>query len=230
MVILLSILFFGTSLFAAPWSSQHSPLILDRNFSLNFDEDLTFGKVSDCRKAWPGSHWSNWQGGAAFRWSASNSHIFRHKLYTRDELLDLYPAQLAELSATEKMDILKGDYNYSITRRELNRVSPNESKWHGICHGYAPAAVHHPEPQKVFLTNDDGIELIFYSGYVPALLSLYYAEFANTSVQFVGRRCKSSRGVRVWNRGSCIPLNAGSFHVALTNKLALQGEALIFDI
>ena len=34
----------------------------------------------------------------------------------------------------------------------------------------------------------------------------------------------------MWNRGSCEPLNAGSFHIGLTNTLGLKGESLIFDI
>lgn len=215
--------------FARSWDSHSNPLLLNKDFSIKFDETLTEGKLSDGRKGWPGNHWSNWLGGAAYRWSAANPQNFKYKLNKLEDLQNLEPHELAELSPTEKFDIFKGDYNYSTTRTELSRVSPNESKWHGICHGYAPASANHSEPQTLILTNADGVEIKFYSSDVAALLSLYYAEFAKTPVQFVGRRCKSSRGVRVWNKGSCETLNPGSLHVALNNTLG-NGQPLILDI
>lgn len=215
---------------AAAWDSQSNPKILNKEFSLKFDENLTEGKLSDPRIGWPGNHWSNWLGGIAHRWSAANPQNFTYKLNTLEDLRALEPHLLAELSPAEKFDIFRGDYNYSTTKTELSRVNPRESKWHGICHGYAPAAIHHPEPQTVRLTNADGIELVFYSSDVSGLLSLYYAEFAKTPVQFVGRRCRSSNGMRFWNRGTCETLNAGSLHVALNNTLGKRGSSLIVDI
>lgn len=227
---LVSLTFFSVNSFAGAWGGHSSPKILNKDFTLKFDETLTEGKIKDPRIAWPGSHWSNWLGGVAHRWSSGNPQNFTYKLNTFEDLQRLEPHQLDELSPVEKFDIFRGDYSYSTTRTELARVSPRESKWHGICHGYAPAAIHHPEPQTVTLRNQDSLDIKFYSSDVSGLLSIYYAEFANTPVQFVGRRCKSSRGIRVWNRGSCETLNAGSLHVALNNTLGLRGESLIVDI
>lgn len=227
---LVSLTFFSVNSFAGAWDGHSSPKILNKDFTLKFDETLTEGKIKDPRIAWPGSHWSNWLGGVAHRWSSGNPQNFTYKLNTLEDLQRLEPHQLDELSPVEKFDIFRGDYSYSTTRTELARVSPRESKWHGICHGYAPAAIHHPEPQTVTLRNQDGLDIKFYSSDVSGLLSIYYAEFAKTPVQFVGRRCKSSRGIRVWNRGSCETLNAGSLHVALNNTLGLRGESLIVDI
>lgn len=225
----LSLILLPLTTFAAGWDAHSNPLILGKEFSLKFDEQLTQAKIGDVRKAWPGNHWSNWLGGAAYRWSSANPQNFSYKLNSLENLQNIETHILAELSPTEKFDIFRGDYSYSTTRTELSRVSPRESKWHGICHGYAPAAINHQEPQTVLLTNPHGIELKFYSSDVAALLSLYYAEFAHTPVQFVGRRCKSSRGIRVWNRGSCETLNPGSLHVALNNTLG-RGDSLIMDI
>lgn len=227
---LVSLTFFSVKSFADAWDGHSNPKILNKDFSVKFDETLVEGKISDPRIAWPGNHWSNWLGGIAYRWSSSNPQNFTYKLNSLEALKSFEFHQIAELSPAEKFDIFRGDYNYSTTRTELARVSPRESKWHGICHGYAPAAINHPEPQTLTLTNPDGVKVKFYSSDVAALMSLYYAEYAKTSVQFVGRRCKSSRGVRVWNKGSCETLNAGSLHVALNNTLGLRGESLILDI
>ena len=186
-LLLTSLLFSSAYTLASAWDSHSNPKLLSNEIVVKFDESLVSGKVADPRLSWPGSHWSNWLGGVAHRWSAANPQNFTYKLNSLEALQAFEPHQLAELSPAEKFDIYRGDYSYSTTRTELARVSPRESKWHGICHGYAPAALHHPEPQTVVLKNQDGLDIKFYSSDVAGLLSLYYAEFAKTPVQFVGR-------------------------------------------
>lgn len=196
-----------------------------------FDEKITSGALKDQRLGWPANHWPNYLGGVAYRWSAANPQNFTYKFNSLEDLRQMEPHLINELSAAEKFDILSGNYDYPLVRSEFKRVSPYESQWHGICHGYAPAALHYPEPATVALTNPDGIEVTFYSSDVSGLLSLFYAEYANSRVRFVGKRCRYNEGnVRWWGKKACEGLNAGTFHVALVSKLGIQGEGFVVDL
>lgn len=227
---LLSI-FSVSSAWSVAWEGHSSPLILDEKMLLNFDDSITSGSLKDQRLGWPAHHWSNFRGGIAYRWSAANPQNYTYRLNTLSDLKQMESHLINELSPAEKFDIFNSDYNYSLVKSEFKRTSPYESTWHGICHGYAPAAINHPEPATVTVTNAEGVEIKFYSSDVSALMSLFYANSAKSRVRFVGRRCRYNEGqIRWWAKKACEGLNAGTFHVALVNKLGIQGEGFVVDL
>jgi hypothetical protein len=216
---------------ASGWDVNNNPYLLNNNFQAKFSNLPLRGGLKDKRLGWPGSHWANYIGGIANRWSAGTPQNFNYKLLSLAELRTLEPHQLDELSPAEKYDIVNGNYNYPTVKRVFATVSPNENQWHGICHGYAPAAMNHPEPATRDLINPDGIKVHLYSSDVAALMSFYYANVVNTPVTLIGTRCNYRPGLVPRRRQvECNDLNAGAFHIVVANKLGEEGSGFIADI
>jgi hypothetical protein len=232
MLVLALILGISASAFSASWSSLNNPFKMGADFKSELLQLPNTGTLVDQRLGWPGNHWASYIGGVAHRWSAGNPQNFSYKLLSLSELQKLEPHELNELSPAEKFDIYNGNYNYPTVKNVFSRVSPFESEWHGICHGYAPAALNHPEPASVTLVNPDGLSVHFYSSDVSGLMSFYYANVAQTTATLVGSRCRYYAGSKIPRRSqeSCNDMNAGAFHLILANKLGLGGVGFIADI
>lgn len=223
---------FITLAHSSEWSNSNNPFKLVSHLQTELVSLPLDGKLKDQRLGWPGNHWANFLGGIAHRWSSSNPQNFTYKLHTLSELQKLEPHELDELSPAEKFDITNGNYNYPTVRKIFKRLSPYESEWHGICHGYAPAAINHPEPASITKVNADGLAIYFYSSDVAGLLSYYYANEVSTPVVLIGSRCNYGANSRIPRRAraSCDDLNAGAFHLVLANKLGLLGTGIIVDM
>jgi hypothetical protein len=232
MLLVISSLLFSTSALSSAWNSSNNPYNIGSSLKLQLNQLPLDGRLKDQRLGWPGNHWPNYVGGIAHRWSSSNPQNFTYKFLTLSELNNLEPHEIRELSPAEKFDILNGNYRYPTVRRVFSRVSPYENEWHGICHGYAPAALNHPEPSSVTLVNPDGISVHFYSSDVSALMSFYYANVVSSPVSLVGSRCNYFEDSRMRRKHetNCKDINAGSFHLILTNKLGLDGTGFVADI
>lgn len=232
MKLLLSFILFSGSAFASAWNASNNPYVLDRKFKSSLASLPLEGKLSDHRLGWPGNHWASNIGGISHRWSAGTPQNFSYKFLGRAELKKLERSQINELSPAEKFDIFRGDYSYPTVRSIWAQNSPDENPWHGICHGYAPAAVNYPEPARVILTNPDGIEVEFYSSDVAGLLSHYYARVAKSAVTLIGNRCNYADGSAIPRRSeaACSDLNAGAFFIVLANQIGIKGQTFIADI
>lgn len=216
---------------ASGWDRDNNPYNLSNSFKAKFSDLPLSGKVLDEQTGWPGSHWASYIGGIAHRWSAADPQNFKYKLHTLAELKQLEPNKLAELSPAEKFDIFNGDYSYPTVKKVYRTVSPYQSEWNGICHGYAPAAINHKEPATKELMNPDGILVHFYSSDVAGILAFNYANVATTPVKLIGKRCNYRPGyVPRRKLDECNDLNAGAFHIVLANKLGLEGVGFVADI
>lgn len=217
--------------FAQGWNPRNSPLRMGR-LDVKLSKLPLEGRVADPSLAWPGHHWNNNVGGIAHRWSAADPQNFKYKSPNLAQLKALTPEQINQLSPAEKYDILNRDYRYPTVKRVFSQVSPNENSWHGICHGYTAAAMNHAEPENVTLTNRDGIEITFYSSDVAALMAYFYAKDAPSKATLVGERCyvDPQEADSADNRARCWDVNAGAFHVIVTNRLGLSGESFVADV
>jgi hypothetical protein len=182
-------------------------------------------------KPWSDSYWPSKEGGIAARWNEANSNPFTYVSPTREQVASYTREQLAALSPAEKYDILLGRYDYPLVKSERARTSPNDPHWAGLCHGWAPAALHYKEPAAVTLKNADGVSVPFGSSDVKALLTFYQGQMAQTRTRFLASRCNIDLAK---NPGSaqlreCRDTNAGAFHVVLTNLLS-RGEGFIADV
>lgn len=207
------------------------------------------GKLADDRLGWSESYWPSNKGGIAYRWNHPDPQPFKFRLYTKEELMKMTQAELGTLSPAELYDISNDDYNYSLTKKALSLYHARDLWWEGICHGWAQAAVNYPEPEPVVYTNKAGIKVPIGASDVKALLAMHEAyNFKGEKFGFAGRRCKvrgkvvgeaddrdhpSDRAYPMADLAEspdCRDVNAGAFHVIITNMIGLHGKGFVADI
>lgn len=220
--------------FAAPdididraWARISNPLIMSTTFNRQFSELPLSGTVADKQKYWSSDYWARYKGGINYRWNASRPSGFNLISPTKEQAMNMTQAQLRTLAPSEKWDLYIGRYDYPTKREVNNYASPNRPTWEGICDGWAGAALNHDEPTPLVVTNPDGIQVPFGSSDIKGLLSWYYAKKWSGGYAMMGYRCNGS------NPGydRCTQdMNAGSFHIVLTNKIGRDGNSFIADI
>jgi len=204
------------------------------------------GEILDNRYGWSETYWPSHLGGIAYRWNHPDPNPFRYQFKTKNELLKMSLDEIAQLSPSELYDVAQGDYAYSLTRKTFSMVSTRDLWWEGICHGWEMAATNYPEPAKVLVTNPDGIKVPFGSSDVKGLLAMHDAYNYGGAFSFTGRRCRvngkvpgeaGSRdrntdfpSIEEANTPDCKDVNAGAFHVVLTNMIGIHGLGFVADI
>lgn len=215
---------YASSELLKPWQGYSNPAIMNSAFKKTFIDLPLVGQAVGKKKYWSSFYWPLYKGNINFRWNAPNPTGFNLKSPSYVEALLMTPSELAALAPSEKYDLFVGNYNYPLRKEVQKRVSPNRLEWEGICHGWAAAALNHNEPVPVIATNPDGIAVPFGSSDLKGLLSYYYANhYDPVSTHQMGRRCNGRR-----HCGD--DLNAGAFHIVLSNKVGLEGGSFIADI
>ncbi len=208
------------------WGRISDPLILSVS-QRNFAALPLEGKVADPERYWSSDFWSRKKGGINLRWNATR--VIGHNLRSpsKAQAARMTLDELATLAPTEKLDLFSGNYDYPLKRWVASYAKPSAPSWEGICNGWSEASLHHPEPKPVVVTNPDGIQIPFGSSDIKALLSWYYHRRDTTDFRMMGARCGRNPfgGDRCRN-----DLNAGSFHLVLTNKMGLEGGSFIADM
>ncbi len=206
-----------------PWERESDPLIMSGSMNHVFHELPLSGKIRNKNRLWSGDYWPLKLGNINFRWYAKNKTGFNLNSPSRDEAKKMTLPELASLAPSEKYDLYTGRYDYPLKAQVARIANPKALLWEGICHGWAPATINHDEPRPKVLTNPDGIEIPFGSTDIKALLSYYYAYgFHVNSTNQMGTRCENDK--------NCYEdLNAGAFHIVLTNRIALEGKSFVID-
>lgn len=208
-----------------PWPGVSDPINFGGRYKQKFSELPLRGEIKDKTKLWSGDYWALKKGNINYRWYGASKTGFNLNSPSKEEALKMSVTELAALSPSEKYDLYIGRYDYPLKNQVAGIASPRAQLWEGICHGWAPAAMNHTEPESKLLKNPQGIEIPFGSTDIKALLSYYYAYgFATAPVQ-MGERCYPESG-----EGCKDDLNAGAFHIILTNRLGLHGASFIADI
>ncbi|MGE3610620.1 MAG: hypothetical protein AB7I27_13600 [Bacteriovoracaceae bacterium] len=204
------------------WQRQSNPKIMDSEFNHQLDQLPISGVIEEKSKFWSGDYWGDLQGGINKRWYGQN----KKSPPTQNEIKQLSIPEIATYSAAEKWDLYQGHYDYPFRNAVLNRLVSHPKSWEGICHGWAPASMNHNEPTPKYLNNPQGVQIPFGSSDIKALISWYYAHLDQGPTFQMGKRCYQSDP-----KNTCIEdMNAGAFHIVLTNMVALWGEGFIVDI
>ncbi len=116
---------------------------------------------------------------------------------------------------------------------EVKRCIPT---WFGICHGWAPYALREPQAKDpVTRTASDGTVITFYPSDLEALMSLLYTDVGS---KFLSSRCDRGTGpgdtIVTDNQGrvvhgECRDMNAGSWHVLVTNLMGHRRLGFVLD-
>lgn len=209
------------------WARISNPLIMSTTFNRNFSSLPLAGTVGDKQKYWSSDYWARYKGGINYRWNASRPTGFNLRSPSKAEAMTWSQARLRTLSPSEKWDLYLGRYDYPTKREVNNYASPNRPSWEGICDGWAGAALNHDEPNPIIVQNPDGIAVPFGTSDIKALLSWYYAKKWAGGYAMMGYRCNGSDP----GYDRCTQdMNAGSFHIVLSNKLGVDGKSFIADI
>lgn len=207
------------------------------------------GRLSDDRLAWSETYWPSNKGGIAYRWNHPDPQPFKYKLYSKEELMRMSQEQLSQLSPAELYDISNDDYNYTLTRKAFSLYTSHDMWWEGICHGWSQAAINYPEPAPIVFTNQAGIQVPMGSSDIKALLAMHEAyNYKGEKFAFAGRRCRVNGKVvgeaddrdppanraypanELAESPDCRDVNAGAFHVIITNMIGLLGKGFVADI
>jgi len=246
----LCLLVVATVAHAERYDAANSPAnfnkILGTTMVMNFESLPLSGRLSDDRLGWSETYWPANKGGIAYRWSHPDPQPFKYHLNTKQELLKMSEKEIGMLSPSELYDIAQGDYNYTLTKKVLNSVSPKDLWWEGICHGWSLAAANYPEPAPVIITNRDGIRVPFGSSDVKGLLAMHDAYNYKGTYAQIGMRCNASGKVpgegdgrdanpnpplpEVANTADCKDVNAGAFHVAVSNMIGVHSKSFVADV
>lgn len=194
------------------WDSANNPAKMSlgsNDYEMQFDKLPTEGQLT--KTPWTSTYWPTYLGGVSQRWfegedgnqNASLAEKAGYELLTKEKIAALSLEEKKLLSPSEKLDILRGQYDFPLTLSERSRtrilrtIPGNPSyesgfeiaSWEGLCHGWAPAAINFEEPKPVTVTNSDNIEIPFGSADIKALLTfLEHAKRSRTN--FLAGRCE----------------------------------------
>jgi hypothetical protein len=199
---------------------------------------------------WSQSYWSYTSGGVQRRLATGQS---QYPILTKTQVLAMSSSDLVNLSPTEKYDILhnllRDDPNdpehFLTTKRVREYVKSENAKGFelgGFCHGWGPLSITLREPG-AFRTNSlphlPGVELSMTSADIAALLSLnmhFTQDWALQQDRYaqVGRRCAAAANSKgsakpLKSAAGCMSINAGVFHVLVTNQLGRLGIPVLAD-
>jgi hypothetical protein len=209
------------------WSSISSPTRMSSTFNRQYAELPLTGSVSEDQKTWSSDYWARNKGGINYRWNSSSPTGFNLKSPTKAEAMAMTSDQLAALAPSEKWDLFNGRYDYPLKNEVARYASPSRPSWEGICDGWAGAALNHDEPKPVTMTNPDGISIPFGAADVKGILSWYYAKKWSGGFGMMGYRCNDT--FTTYDRCTN-DMNAGAFHIVLTNRVGLSNVSFIADI
>lgn len=206
------------------WDSANHPAILVKDPDTHLPGLPLSGSLQDENILWSDSYWPRNEGGISLRWQDLSGNI-KYNILSEKQARALTESEISKLSPAEKFDLLQNDYTFSFTKKVKRQNPYNRPDWEGICHGWAQASIHHSQFQQMKLRNKSGKEITFASSDAAALISYYYARVGGGKVRFLGRRCRENAG----NTSiKCTDMNAGAFHVVLTN-LIREKKSFIMD-
>ncbi|MBM4252510.1 MAG: hypothetical protein FJ146_11105 [Deltaproteobacteria bacterium] len=212
---------------AAGWDPSNNPAIFEPGYEYRLSALPLSGQTSHI--PWPDTYWPDQYGGIADRWQTSED-TFSYKTY--NDPAKLNQEQLALLSPAEKFDLLRGRYDFPLVGSERRRTNPESALWRGICHGLAPLSMAIREPQPTVVKNARGIEIPFGASDIKALLVYNQALMANVAPRVLGQRCNDdlSRYPDRSQNPACEDVNAGAFHLVITNRVGIRKVAVITDL
>ncbi len=212
------------------WEGFSSPDIMSSGFVHDFATLPLEASLLGGNKAWSSHYWPSKKAGINNRWFSPKDETFDYQSPDKATVAKMDLDAKKTLSPSEKYDLLMGRYDYPLKKEVYGVTSRLSKDWVGICHGWAPAAIHHNEPNPKYIQNADGVVIPFGSADIKALLSYYYAyHYESETVHQVGKRCFFGSWIG-GARGCGDDLNAGAFHIILANKLGIKHEGFVADV
>jgi hypothetical protein len=208
------------------WRGVSDPLILNKTYESRLYMLPLKGSIERSHTIWSGDYWPLNKGIINYRWNAYSYNQISSP--SKSDLENMSQAEIAQLSPSEKIDIINHRFDYPLKKSVQENANPLAQDWEGICHGWAMASLHHQEPSPKIIIGPKGIAIPFGSSDIKGLLSYFYA-FASKTRDYrqMGSRCDSEVGNQDENCEE--DLNAGAFHIILANQIGLENKSFIVD-
>jgi len=181
----------------------------------NFNALPLKGNIGKGTKAWSGDYWAFKYGNINLRWNAERKIGYNLPSPGKEQVMKMSEAELAKLAPSEKWSLLKGDYDYHFVHEVGSYTGGRKKLWAGICHGWAPASLHH-----------EGLKVPFGSGDIKGLISYFYADQGEGEAQ-LGGKCTKGRWIGMGGCGGDV--NPGALHVLMANYLGLKSQGFLMD-
>ncbi|MGZ3773638.1 MAG: hypothetical protein ACXVCY_06550 [Pseudobdellovibrionaceae bacterium] len=208
---------------------------------------LTSGTVQV--QPWSGDYWAYAAGilGARFR---DQEFVFLYDWQKRFDLISSYPASkvlavqgqmgVKLLSPSEKYDLVVGDDSGNFTAsmwaqgKKYNDAYGSVESWMGICHGWAPAAIMEPRPEKTIEVSsfDEKWKVQLNPSDIKGLTSYSWAT-NNFQAMTLGSRCNKKNPARDENGRlkdpECFDINPATWHLVVTHLVGLSKRSFVMD-
>lgn len=219
--------------------------VSDRNeYIRNFSQLPLEARITPA--PWSDSIYPDSASGLAFRFAATNNAT-QYRLDPPDQIKDL-----SLLSPIEKYDLLLDHQQWELTRAERQRTSGKDNKSvdprKSLAQDWAAASLLFAEAGPLKVTSEKGRSIPFGSSDIKALLARFVSQHSladeGVETRSLGgvcrldsdsfRRALESRTIAAesWKElkfDDCFSVNAGAFHLALTNLVGLRQESFILD-
>lgn len=188
------------------------------------------------RAPWPDNWWPMRDEGIAQRWVYDDENLWDDARYgsyepSPAEKYDFvfYPGQEREYEYKGKKAIMGPATLWEYQNHGTWQEDEVEGWW-GHCNGWTAASICEPEPQHKVVRRVGNIDITFYPSDIKALLTELYFDALALGV---GGRCNNKELERdEYGRikaNECRDINAGSFHVAVTNLIGIYKRAIAMD-
>lgn len=206
---------------------------------------------------WSGDFWPDQKGSIADPYNETGTGIFgvkrimwksnRARLLERAELQrqavraihSIDERKFDDMSPSEKYDLLMGDPDFTLTRKVVEMVEKMDeiglvAPFSGVCHGWGPASLTIPRPERVVsLMSPFGRRINFYPFDIKALSSFLWGKSpASNNVKFDGNKCYSGGKKTHFGRlvdPKCFNVNPAQFHLVAVNQLGLNRRGFLVD-
>ena len=222
----------GQSRLKERWDGHNDPLrMLPTNYQRVLQQLPLAAKID--QTPWSDTYWPDNQGGIAYRWHGDQQNGHEYRPFSLYDVSQLSQKEISKLSPAEKFAVFTNDPSYALWQNEVRRTNPAASSWNGICHGWATASLLFQEPKAITVHGSNGIEVPFGSSDIKALLTLYAADYApRQGARSLAQRCDIDLNAHpeARNNPECRDVNAGAFHLVLTNEIGFFHRGFIADI
>jgi len=180
--------------------------------------------------------------------------------YPLHDMKNMTGVDLNTLSPAEKYDLYLGNLNWNTVKEERNYSKINTQikasvkydpsykidSWAGICNAWSESTITFNNPKPIIVTGKLGHRIPFGASDIKGLLASMLNMDKVTPEKTIGERCfddldtlwgQVEKGTLsedefygISDRGPCGDVNAGAFHVVLTNQIALKDHGFMIDV
>ncbi len=221
---------------ADAWNAANNPAAVDRTFILDVANLPVKGESAT--PPIPADYWPTHKDSLNYRWNGDDlspaekvEKAFGLADWTRYISANFGIKSQTFYPCASTSDCAKHDDDGSECVRPRGTPASVEGScvptWWGICHGWAPYAFSEPDAKQPVVKNG----VTFYPGDLNGLMSLMYSE--GLATRRLSSRCNTEDPTVDANGrvidSACRDMNAGAWHVLVTNKLGLQQQSFVYD-